>query len=244
MRAPRCAQHGDPCKGGRRCARWRQDRHPGWALYAAIRTGQPVHRKEGAVRPKSGTSNSMRIRCASNLGLPSIPSGTCKLSTSLCCVTRTRFTSMEQVFVSPVLEYSMDPCYAEKKRWVNVPVCTASCTAHPASNWRHKSRGTFANTNFAFFRTFTPPYSPGSQGHFIFRVCRWKDSDGKVYDMQVAFQLRIRPGTYAIGQHTLGGRVTKPFDDTGTYTNNEVGVSSSMCTFSAGGYGKPNHSQP
>ncbi len=55
-------------------------------------------------------------------------------------------------------------------------------------------------------------------------LLRWVDSeDGHQYSVQVAFQLRIRPGTYGVGQHTFGSGWTKTFDDTGTYTNNEVG---------------------
>ncbi len=56
-------------------------------------------------------------------------------------------------------------------------------------------------------------------------VLRWTDtSDGRRFAVQVAFQLRIRPGTYSIGQHTFGEEWTKPFDDTGNYSNNEVSL--------------------
>jgi hypothetical protein len=54
--------------------------------------------------------------------------------------------------------------------------------------------------------------------------CRWTDTDsGTEYKVQVAFQVRIRPGTYSIGQHTLAEGRTRTFDETGTYSNNEVG---------------------
>jgi hypothetical protein len=46
---------------------------------------------------------------------------------------------------------------------------------------------------------------------------RFVDCDGKEYKAQVAFQVRMRPGCYGIGQETVGTAV--PFDPTSTYPN-------------------------